>query len=310
MAITNRALIASRLSPTLSFVLGAEYKDYATEYTQFLDVKKSDKAFEEVLMTAGLGLAPVKQEGGQISIGSVQDTYKSRVQHQVIALGHAITEEAIDDDLYTDLGTSGAKMIARSLALTKETRAAALLNNAFSASFLIGDGKALCASDHPLLDGTLDNLISADLSEAALKSVWVKTNDFKDEAGLKIAVKPNKLIVTPTDYFTAVEIMKSDKSTTNATNSTTGVTNTNNINSLKSEGIFPGGMMVSHYLTDADSFFVKTDQKDGLILWQRKPVKLKMKFEDMYTGNIIQTGSERYSVLAVDPRAIIGSAGV
>lgn len=309
MAITSRAEIAKRLSPTLTMVLGDTYKDHATEYTQFVEVKKSDKAFEEVLMTAGLPLAQVKQEGGQIAIANVQDTWKTTVQHQTIALGHAITEEAIDDDLYTDIGSKGAAMLGRSLAQTKEIRCAAILNNAFSGSFPIGDGKALIASDHPLLDGTLDNLISGDLSEAALKSVWVKTNSFNDEAGLKIAVKPNKLIVTPSDYFTAVEILKSDKSTTTATAGATGITDTNNINSVRSEGVFPGGLMVSRYVTDSDAFFVKTDVANGIILWQRKPVKLKMKFEDMYTGNIIQTASERYSVLAVDPRAILGSQG-
>lgn len=307
--ITNRALIAQRLSPGLADVLGMDYKTY-TEWNKLVTVKKSEKAYEEVLMTAGLGLAPVKNEGSSIKISSVRDTYKSRGVHQTIALGHAITEEAIEDDLYTDIASKGASMLGNSLGQTKEIRVASLYNNAFNAAFAIGDGKALCASDHPLLDGTLDNLISADISEAALKSVWVKTGDFKDEAGLKIAVKPNMLIVTPSDYFTAVELLKSDLSTTTTTNSTTGVTNTNNINSIRSEGVFPGGMMVSHYLTDADSFFVRTDVKDSMLLFQRRPVKLKLTYEDMFTGNIVQTASERYFVLATDPRGIVGSAGV
>jgi hypothetical protein len=307
---TSRAQIAKRLQPDVKIIAGTAYADYATEYTKIFTVKKSDKAYEEGVMTAGLPLAQIKHEGQQLFVSDVRDGFVSRADHVTLAIGHMITEEAIEDNLYTESGIRGAQMIGRSLAQTKETRAANILNNGFTDT--MGDGSTFFADAHQLANGdTLDNLLTGDISETVLKSVWTQTASWVDDAGLKVKIMPNMLIVSPSDYFTAVEIMKSDKSTTTATLGATGITSTNNINSLKSEGIFPGGMMVSHYLTDADSFFVKTDAaKDGLVLWQRRNATFKLDYQDPFSGNILETGSERYSFMISDPRVMLASRGV
>lgn len=302
---TSRAQIAKRLQPGVAMVAGTNYADYATQHTRIFTVKTSDKAYEESVMAAGLPLAQIKHEGQSVFVTDVRDGFVARADHITLAIGHMITEEAIEDNLYTEKGLKGAAMIGRSLAQTKETRAMNILNRGFSD--VMGDGVALFSDSHPLASGdTLDNLVTGDISEAVLKGIWAQTGAWVDDAGLKVRVSPEMLIVSRSDYFTAVEIMKSDLSTTTAGS----ITNTNNINSLKSEGIFPGGIMISDYITDSDSFFVKTDvAKDNLILWQRRKPKFNLSYQDPFSGNILETGSERYSFMIADPRALLGSAG-
>ncbi len=310
MSLNNRALIAKRLKPGLAGLLGTDYARYTDQHTKIFDKRVSNKAAEEMVMAVGLGLAPVKSEGGQMFLDTMQDSYTARVEHATIAIGYAITEEAIEDNLYTSEGEAKTAALARSMGQTKEVRAASILNNGFSGTYTYGDGVALFSAAHPQANGTNgDNTDTADLSEAALKAAQIAIAAFTDDRGLKVQAKPQMLIVTPNDGFTAFEILKSDLSTTTTTNSTTGVTNTNNINSIKGRGIFPQGTMVYDFLTDADSWFIKTDVPQGLMLWQRSEMKFNMDWSDPYTGNIVCSARERYGFMVGDWRAMYGGLG-
>lgn len=310
MTITTTSVIAKRLEPGLAGLMGKDYDSFATQYKEIFTTRSSQKSKEEMVMTVGLGLAPVKPEGGLIYIDNVSDGYTARATHVNVAVGFAITQEAIEDNLYENIGELRTKALARSLAETKEMRAAAVLNNAFSAT--IGDGVSLVNASHPLAGGnTMSNTAGAvDLSETALKnaSIAIRTG-FVDDRGIKVRVAPRKLIISPSDEFTAFEILRSDLSTTTATNSTTGVTNTNNVNSVKGTGLFRDGVFVYDYLIDQDAWFIMTDVSNGLIHWERNPRKFKMNYEDPFTGNILASGSERYSFMVGDFRTMYGASG-
>lgn len=310
MTVMTTSLIAKRLEPGLAGLMGKDYSAFATQYKQVFDTRKSDKSKEEMVMTVGLGLAPVKPEGGLLYLDNMQDGYTARAEHVNVALGFAITQEAIEDNLYESQATMRTKALARSLAETKEIRAAAVLNNAFSGSgVLIGDGKTLCATDHPLVGGgTLSNSAGAvDLSETALKNaINAIRTQFVDDRGIKIRVTPQKLVINPNDQFAAFEILKSDLSTTLGGAS---VTNTNNVNSLRSGGFFPQGMLVYDYLTDTDAWFILTDAANGLINWERKPMEFSVSYTDPYTGNVLVSASERYSFMVGDFRRVYGASG-
>jgi len=310
MSVINRALIAKRLKPGLAGLLGVDYARFANQHTQIFDKRVSNKAAEEMVMATGLGLAPVKSEGGGIFLDTMSDAFTARVEHATVAIGYAITEEAIEDNLYQAEGESKTAALARSMGQTKEVRAASVLNNGFNGSYVYGDGVSLFSGSHPLANGgTFSNTASTDLSEAGLKSAWLAIRGFVDDRGLKVEAKPEKLIVHPSDNFLAFEILKSDLSTTTATNGTNNITNINNINSVRASGMFPGGMMVYDYLTDTDAWFVKTDISNGLMLWQRRPLKYNMTYNDPITGNIICSASERYGFMVGDPRSMYGSQG-
>lgn len=307
----SRADIVKRLKPGLAGLMGKTYNRFANQHTQIFDIRKSEKAAEEMLMTVGLGLAPIKAEGAAIAMDGMSDGYVARADHSTVALGFTITREAIEDNLYESKTDMMGRGLARSLAETKELRGAAVFNLAFDAGTPIGDGVSLCNASHPLFNGsTVSNTVAADLSETALKNaITAIRTTFVDDRGLKIKVAPQKLIVHPNDAFTAFEILKSDLSTSTATNSTTGVTNTNNINSLRAGGLFPQGHMVYDYLTDNDAWFILTDIDDGLILWQRRKMEVEMEYTDPFTGNIITSASERYSYMVGNWRKVYGSAG-
>jgi hypothetical protein len=310
MSVVNRSLIAKRLKPGLAQLLGMDYARYSDQHLKIYDKRISNKAVEEMVMTVGMGLAPVKGEGAHVFMDNVSDAYTVRVEHSAVSIGYAITREAIDDNLYATEGEAKTAALARSMGQTKEVRAAGLLNNGFSGSFTFGDGQPIFSASHPLANGsTGDNTDTADISEASIKASQIAISAFVDDRGLKVQAKPMMLITTPSDAFTAFEILRSDLSTTTATNSTTGVTSTNNVNSIKGRGLFPQGHMVYDFLTDADSWFVKTDVPNGLMLWQRNPMTFSMDWTDPYTGNIVCTAYERYGFTIGDWRAMYGGLG-
>lgn len=310
MTVQTTSLIAKRLEPGLAELMGKDYNQFANQYKEIFETRKSDKSKEEMVMTVGLGLAPVKPEGGLIYLDNMQDGYTARAEHVNVSLGFAITQEAMDDNLYESQGEMKTKALARSLAETKELRAAATLNLAFTSGVVVGDGVTLCNASHPLVGGgTMSNTAGAvDISETAVKNaITAIRTGFVDDRGIKIRVSPKKLIVSPTDNWTAFELLRSDLSTTTATSS--GITNTNNINSLKAQGFFSGGLFVYDYLTDTDAWFIQTDVSNGLVHWERKPVEFRLSYQDPFTGNIVASGGERYSFMVGDFRTIYGASG-
>lgn len=307
----SRAKIVKRLRPGLYGLMGKNYARYTDQCKQIFEMKNSEKAYEEMTMAVGTGLAPIKPEGDQIYLDSMEDGYTAQTQHSTVALGYAITEEAIEDNLYESKAEMGSNALSRSLGETKELQGASILNLAFDSGSPIGDGVSLCNASHPLQNGdTVSNTVAADLNETSLKSAItaIRTN-FVDDRGLKIQVKPQKLVVHPNDAFNAFEILKSDLSTSVNQFGTDGVTNTNNVNSIKGRGFFSEGAFIYDYLTDSDAWFILTDVDYGLIHWQRRPLTMNMDYTDPYTGNIIVTASERYSFMVGNWRKVYGSSG-
>ena len=301
MAI-NRAQLVKELEPGLNALFGLEYSNYENEHAEIFSVESSDRAFEEEVMLSGFGEAAVKGEGASITYDDAQEVYTSRYSHETIALAFALTEEAIEDNLYDKLSSRYTKALARSMAVTKQIKAASILNNAFSSSYPGGDGKELCATDHPTLSGAvLRNELStpADLSETALEQALIDISAFTDERGLKIAVRGMKLIIPKELQFTADRIMKSTLRVGTADN---------DINAIRNMGMVPQGYTVNHYLTDPEAFFIKTDAPNGLKMFQRVAIKTGME-GDFETGNVRYKARERYSLGWSDPRGIFGSPG-
>jgi hypothetical protein len=307
----SRADIVKRLRPGLAGLMGKNYARFTEQCKQVFETKKSDKAYEEMIMTVGTGLAPVKPEGDQIFLDTMSDGYTARAEHSVIGLGFAITREAIEDNLYESKSEMMGQNLSRSMGETKELRGASIFNLAFDSGAPIGDGEPLCDTAHPLqFGGTVSNSVSADISDTSLKNaITTIRTDFVDDRQLKIKVAPQKLIVHPDDAFDAFEILKSDLSTSIATGTSPDYgTNTNNVNSLKSRGFFQD-FMIYDYLTDSNAWFIMTDVDYGLIHWQRRPLEIDMEYTDPYTGNIITTATERYAFMVGNWRKVYGSAG-
>ena len=300
MAI-SRSQLVKELEPGLNALFGLEYKRYENEHAQIFDSETSDRAFEEEVMLSGFGNAQVKGEGQGISYDDAQETFTSRYTHETIALGFAITEEAIEDNLYDRLASRYTKALARSMANTKQVKAANVLNNAFNSSYAGGDAKELCATDHPTLAGTFSNELatSADLNETSLEQALIDIAAFTDERGLKVAARGMKLIIPSELQFTAERLMKSSQRVGTADN---------DINAINSMGMIPQGYVVNHYLTDTDAFFIKTDVPNGLKMFTRAPIKTSME-GDFDTGNVRYKARERYSFGWSDPRGIFGSPG-
>ena len=300
MAI-SRAQLVSELEPGLNALFGLEYKNYENEHTQIYDIETSDRAFEEEVMLSGFGNAPVKTEGAGVAYDNAQEVYASRYTHETIALAFSLTEEAVEDNLYDKLAARYTRALARSMAQTKQIKAAAVLNGAFTTS-LGGDGKPLCALDHPTLTGAdLQNELTtpADLSETSLEQALIDIAAFTDERGLKISIQGLKLIIPKELQFTADRIMKSTLRPATADN---------DINAIKNMGMIPQGYVVNHFLTDPDAFFIKTDAPNGMKMFER--VAIKTGFEgDFDTGNVRYKARERYSFGFSDPRGIFGSPG-
>ena len=301
MAI-NRAQLVKELEPGLNALFGMEYSNYENEHSQIFDTESSDRAFEEEVMLSGFGEAATKGEGASVTYDDAAEVYTSRYSHETIALAFALTEEAVEDNLYDKLSSRYTKALARSMAVTKQIKAASVLNNAFDNSYLGGDGKELCATDHPTLSGAnLRNELTtaADLSETSLEQALIDIAAFTDERGLKIAVRGMKLIIPKELQFTAERILKSNLRVATADN---------DINAVKNMGMVSDGYVVNHYLTDPDAFFIKTDAPNGLKHFQRVAIKTGME-GDFETGNVRYKARERYSFGWSDPRGIFGSPG-
>ena len=300
MAI-SRGQLVKELEPGLNALFGLEYKRYENQHAEIFAQETSDRAFEEEVMLSGFANAQVKPEGSGVTFDSAQETFTARYTHETIALAFSITEEAIEDNLYDRLASRYTKALARSMANTKQVKAANVLNNAFNSSFAGGDGKELCATDHPTIAGTVKNELStsADLNETSLEQSLIDIAALTDERGLKIAARGVKMIIPSELQFTAERLMKSQGRTATADN---------DINAVVSMGMIPQGYRVNNYLTDTDAFFIITDVPNGLKQFVRSPIKTAME-GDFDTGNVRYKARERYSFGFSDFRGIFGSPG-
>ena len=298
MAI-SRAQLVKELEPGLNALFGLEYKQYANEHAEIFDTETSDRAFEEEVMLSGFANAAVKPEGQGVQFDQAQETFTARYTNETVALAFAITEEAIEDNLYDRLASRYTKALARSMASTKNIKGAAILNNAFDSNFAGGDGKELCATDHPTLAGTLSNELStaAELNETSLEQSLIDIAAFTDERGLKIAAQGVKLIIPSALRFTADRLMNSVGRVGTADN---------DINAIRNMGMISGGYVVNNYLTASKKFFIKTDVPNGLKHFNRSPIKTSME-GDFDTGNVRYKARERYVFGFSDPRGIFGS---
>ncbi len=300
MAI-SRAQLAKELEPGLNALFGLEYNRYENEHSEIFEEESSDRAFEEEVMLAGFSTAPVKNEGSAISFDDAQETFTARYTHETIALAFSITEEAIEDNLYDRLASRYTKALARSMAQTKQIKAAAILNNAFNTSYPVGDGAALCSSAHPSMSGNQRNVLSvaADLNETSLEQMLIDIAGLTDERGLKIAVRGTKLIIPKELQFIAERVINSNLRSGTADN---------DLNATKSMGMLPEGAVVNHFLTDTDAFFIKTDAPNGFKYFNRSPIKTAME-GDFDTGNMRFKARERYSFGVSDWRCVFGTPG-
>ena len=302
MAI-SRAQLAKELEPGLNALFGMEYTRYENQHSEIFTTEASDRAFEEEVMLSGFGAAPTKSEGSAINFDDAQEAYTARYNHETIALAFSITEEAVEDNLYDRLSSRYTKALARSMAHTKQVKAASVLNNGFSAgAFAGGDGVALLATNHPLTNGsTFANEPStpADLNETSLEDSLISISGFVDERGLKVALRGLKLIIPRQLQFVAERLM--------ASNLRTG-TSDNDTNAIRSMGMLHNGYAVNDYLTDTDAFFVLTDAPRGFVHFERTPLSTNME-ADFDTGNMRYKARERYSFGFSDPRCVFGSPG-
>ena len=301
MAISRQQL-AKELEPGLNALFGLEYQNYENQHTEIYEIENSDRAFEEEVMLSGFANAAVKAEGSAVTFDTANEAFTSRYTHETIALAFAITEEAIEDNLYDRIATRYTKALARSMAQTKQIKAANVLNNGFNSSFPGGDGKELFATDHPTQSaGTLANELStsADLSETSLEQAMIDIAAFKDERGFKIAARGLKLIIPSELQFTAERILRSPARVGTADN---------DLNALSSKGMLPQGYVVNNYLTDTDAFFIKTDIPNGMKMFNRANFKTAME-GDFDTGNVRYKARERYSFGFSDWRGMFGSPG-
>jgi len=300
MAISRQQL-AKELEPGLNALFGLEYKNYENQHTEIFDTENSDRAFEEEVMLSGFENAAVKSEGAAVVYDNAQETFTARYQHETIALAFALTEENIEDNLYDKISTRYTKALARSMANTKQVKAANVLNNAFDNNFAGGDGVALCSAVHPIIAGTFKNEPStaADLSETSLEQAMIDIAAMTDERGLKIAARGMKMIIHPNQQFVAERLMKSGQRPGTADN---------DVNAMKSMGMVPQGFVVNNFLSDTESFFIKTDVPNGLKHMVRAPIKTAME-GDFETGNVRYKARERYSFGWSDPRGIYGNPG-
>ena len=301
MAIARSQLL-KELEPGLNALFGLEYDRYDNEHAEIFETESSDRAFEEEVMLSGFGAAPVKGEGQAVSFDISNEAYTARYTHETIALAFAITEEAVEDNLYDRLSSRYTRALARSMANTKQVKAAAILNNAFDSTVTYGDGKELCATDHPTVGGgnfRNELTTAADLNETSLEQSLIDIAAFIDERGLKIALQGRKLIIPSALQFVAERLM--------ATN-LRPATADNDINAIRSMGMLPEGYVVNHFLTDTDAFFIKTDAPNGFKHFERSPIKTSME-GDFDTGNVRYNARERYSFGVSDPRCVFGSPG-
>ena len=302
MAI-SRAQLAKELEPGLNALFGMEYDRYENQHAEIYTTENSDRAFEEEVMLSGFGAAPTKSEGSAVNFDDANEAYTARYNHETIALAFSITEEAVEDNLYDRLGARYTRALARSMAHTKQVKAAAVLNNAFDGGATAGgDGVALCDASHPLTNGnTFANEpgTAADLNETSLEDALINIAGFVDERGLKIALRGMKLIIPRQLQFVAERLMVSNLRVGTADNDT---------NAIKSMGMLPGGYAINDFFADPDAFFVMTDAPRGMIHFERMALSTNME-ADFDTGNMRYKARERYSFGFSDPRCVYGSPG-
>ena len=302
MAI-SRAQLLKELLPGLNALFGLEYKKYENEHEAIYETETSERSFEEELKLSGFGAATVKGEGSALRYDNAQEAWAARYNHETIAMGFSITEEAMEDNLYDSLSSRYTKALARSMAYTKQVKAAYPLNNGFSGgAFVGGDGVTLFNTAHPLVSGgTNSNTQStpADLNETSLEAAVIQIAAFKDERGLLIAARPRKLIVPPGLMFVATRLLETELRTATADN---------DINAIKTNGTIPEGYSVNHYLTDVDSYYLITDIPNGMKHFVRTPMSTSMD-GDFDSGNVRYKARERYSFGVSDPLGIWGSPG-
>jgi len=300
MAIT-RAQLLKELLPGLNALFGLEYEKYENEHAEIYETENSERSFEEEVKLSGFGAAPVKPEGSAISFDSAQESYTARYNHETVAMGFSVTEEAMEDNLYDALSARYTKALARAMAYTKQVKAAALLNNGFT-TFQSGDGVTLFNTAHPTVAGGNNAnrpTTDVDLNETSLEDAVIKIAAYVDERGLLIAARPRKLIVPPALMFVATRILETDLRTGTADN---------DLNAIRNNGSIPEGYRVNHYLTDTDAFFLTTDVPNGMKHFVRTPMATSMD-GDFDTGNVRYKARERYSFGVSDPLGMYGSRG-
>ena len=301
MAI-SRAQLLKELLPGLNALFGLEYARYGEEHKEIYETETSERSFEEETKLSGFTAAPVKNEGSAIAYDNGQEAWTARYNHETIAQGFSITEEAIEDNLYDSLSARYTKALARSMAYTKQVKAAAILNNGFTAGYNGGDGVPLFSNQHPLVSGGVNSNVPttpADLNETSLENAVIQIAAWTDERGLLIAARPRKLIVPPSLQFVATRLLE--------TNLRVG-TNDNDINAIKNNGSIPEGYAINHFLTDPNAWFLTTDVPNGMKHFVRTPLQQSMD-GDFDTGNVRYKARERYSFGWSDPLGMYGSQG-
>jgi hypothetical protein len=301
MAI-SRAQLLKELLPGLNALFGMEYERYGEEHKEIYETETSERSFEEETKLSGFSAAPVKNEGSAIAYDNGQEAWTARYNHETIALGFSLTEEAIEDNLYDSLSARYTKALARAMSYTKQVKAAAVLNNGFSNSYPGGDGVALFSQNHPLVSGgTNSNTPStpADLNETSLENAVIQIAAWTDERGLLIAAKPRKLIVPPALQFVATRLLETELRVG---------TNDNDVNAIKSNGSIPEGHTINHFLTDINAWYLTTDVPNGMKHFVRTPLSQSMD-GDFDTGNVRYKARERYSFGWSDPLGMFGSPG-
>jgi hypothetical protein len=301
MAI-SRAQLLKELLPGLNALFGLEYARYGEQHKEIYETETSERSFEEETKLSGFSAAPVKNEGSAIAYDNAQEAFTARYNHETIALGFSITEEAVEDNLYDSLSARYTKALARAMAYTKQVKAASTLNNAFSSSYVGGDGVALISTAHPLVSGGTNSnrpATAADLNETSLENAVIQIAAWTDERGLLIAAKPRKLVIPPALQFTATRLLETSLRVSTADN---------DINALKNNGSIPEGYTINNYLTDTNAWFLCTDVPNGLKHFVRTPLANSMD-GDFDTGNVRYKSRERYSFGWSDPLGIFGSPG-
>ena len=301
MAI-SRSQQLKELLPGLNALFGLEYKKYEDQHKEIFETENSERSFEEETKLSGFGSAPVKSEGAAIAYDNAQEAWTARYNHETIALGFAITEEALEDNLYDSLSARYTKALARSMANTKQVKASNILNNGFDSAYTGGDGVELFSTAHPLVSGGTNSnepTTPADLNETSLEAAIIQIAAWTDERGLLIAAKPRKLIIPPALMFVATRLLETELRTATADNDT---------NAIRAMGAIPEAYAVNNYLTDTDAWFIRTDVPNGLKHFVRTALNTSMD-GDFDTGNVRYKARERYSFGWSDPLGMFGSPG-
>jgi hypothetical protein len=301
MATISRAQALKELLPGLNALFGLEYSKYEDEHAEIYDTENSERSFEEEVKLSGFGAAPVKSEGASIQYDTAQEAFTARYNHETVAMGFSITEEAMEDNLYDSLSARYTKALARAMAYTKQVKAASLLNTGFT-TFTSGDGVTLFNASHPTVSGNVNSnrpSVDADLNETSLEQSVIDIAAYTDERGLLIAARPRKLIVPPALMFVATRLLETQLRTGTADNDT---------NALRVMGAIPEGYTVNHYLTDNDAWFIKTDVPNGMKHFVRVAMQTAME-GDFDSGNVRYKARERYSFGTSDPLGMYGSPG-